>query len=99
MGFSRGFCRLSPVHDLRRTGYLHTNCRSVASPGCRASQLFAEEQALLPEANRIAGMLAEEYKLKFFVSNLVYQEKRFVELIFPDRDAARHGLKKGGGTG
>jgi len=59
------------------------------------SQLFAEEQALLPEANRIAGMLAEEYKLKFFVSNLVYQEKRgFVELIFPNRDAARHGLEK-----
>ncbi|HHT73778.1 MAG TPA: HAD family phosphatase [Firmicutes bacterium] len=61
----------------------------------RNSDLLSAERALLPAANDLAERLAKECGLRFFVNNSVYQEKRgFVELVFPDRDAARDGLEK-----
>ena len=61
----------------------------------RNGQLLAAERSLLPEGNRIAERLADEYCLPFFVNNQVLQEKRgFVEIVFPSRDAAREGMLK-----
>ena len=61
----------------------------------RNSELFAAELALLPEGNAIAQRLAREHRLRFFMNNLVFQERRgFVEIVFPTRDEAREGLMR-----
>lgn len=61
----------------------------------RNSELLAKERSLLQQGNLVAGRLAEEHQLPFFVNNKVLQESRgFVEITFSSREAAQEGLEK-----